>query len=166
MLLDRNRHGRAGTRVNPRVIRGHDRRSWGILATRFFRWRVDPHHWGHRRRLWHALDEPFWMRGVGSGQHELPLSADARGQAEVDRRRAFELPDAGIRGALPAPFLRREPRDPLPPLGHQMRRIEALLPQQRRPAARICTFARSLISISRWRVTRGHASQRGTRSDA
>ncbi len=70
-------------------------------------------------------------------------------------RRAFSRSSCVTRGsprALPAPRLRGEPGHPLPPPGHQMRRVEAFLPQHRRHFPRLGTrirFAQNLELVLR-----------------
>src|ERR1700680_3937391 len=71
-------------RGGPQVVRGDDRRSWGILSGRFFRRRVDPHRGRQIGRLWPSLDEALGMRRVGGGEDVLPMRAHRSGPAEVD----------------------------------------------------------------------------------
>jgi hypothetical protein len=65
-----------------RVVRGDDRRSWGILASRFCR-RVDPNRLGKGFLPRRALDEALWMRRVGGEARAMPGLEDRRRPAVV-----------------------------------------------------------------------------------
>ena len=71
-------------RVDPQVVRGDDRRAWGILSGRFLRRRVDPDRGRQIGRLRLSLDEPFGMRRVVRGsEHVLAMRPHRRGLADV-----------------------------------------------------------------------------------
>ena len=65
------------------VVRGDDRRSWGILAGRIRR-RIDEHRRWEDFQAWRAADEALGMRGVG-GQAGAVTDIQDRGRAAVAR---------------------------------------------------------------------------------
>src|SRR3989304_7343035 len=76
------------------VIRGNDRRSWGILAGRF-RWRIDPHRCRKRFELWRPLHEALGMGGVGDQARPMTDLEDRRRAAVVDVGRC-QIPQAAV----------------------------------------------------------------------
>ena len=66
-----------------RVVRGDDRRSWGILAGRFRR-PIDPGGCWERFGPWWPLDGPLGMGGVRGQTEAVPDGEDRGGAAVVD----------------------------------------------------------------------------------
>ena len=83
-----------------RVVRGDDRRSWGILAGRFRR-PIDPGGCWERFGPWWPLDEPLGMGGGVRGQTgAVPDGEDRGGAAVVDVGRR-EIPRRLILQTIP-----------------------------------------------------------------
>ena len=84
-----------------RVVRGDDRRSWGILAGRFRR-PIDPGGCWERFGPWWPLDEPLGMGGVRGQTGAVPDGEDRAGAAVVDVGRR-EIAEAAVmvRGVVP-----------------------------------------------------------------
>ena len=83
------------------VVRGDDRRSWGILAGRFRR-PVDPH--GRRQRFGtgRPLHESLGMGGVRGQARAVPDREDCRGAVVVDGgRRQIGEPAVMVRIVVP-----------------------------------------------------------------
>ena len=77
-----------------RVVRGDDRRSWGILAGRFRR-PIDPGGCWERFGPWWPLDEPLGMGGVRGQTGAVPDGEDRGGAAVVDVGRR-EIAEAAV----------------------------------------------------------------------
>ena len=77
-----------------RVVRGDDRRSWGILAGRFRR-PIDPGGCWERFGPWWPLDEPLGMGSVRGQTGAVPDGEDRGGAAVVDVGRR-EIAEAAV----------------------------------------------------------------------
>src|SRR5215207_6864731 len=84
-----------------RVVRGDDRRSWGILAGRFRR-RIDPNRLRQDFEARRALHEALGMRGV-RGQARVMTDLEDRGGAPVVDvgRREIAQPAVMVRVVVP-----------------------------------------------------------------
>jgi len=72
------------------VVGGPDRGSWGILERLFFRGRVDPHRFGHRRCFWASVDEALGMAEKGLGQNLASMVEQTRSVTVVNDRRGHQ----------------------------------------------------------------------------
>ena len=77
-----------------RVVRGDDRRSWGILTGRFRR-RIDPDRREQGFATWEPVHEPLRMRGVG-GQASAVTDLEDRGGAAVVHIGWREIAEAAV----------------------------------------------------------------------
>src|SRR3990172_7635723 len=77
-----------------RVVRGDDRRCWGILASRFD-WRIAPNGLGQGLETRWPLDEALGMRRVGGEPRPMTDLQDRRRTAVVDVGRR-QIPQATV----------------------------------------------------------------------
>jgi len=79
----------AASRDDLRVVRAHDRRSWGILVRRFRGW-VDPNRVRKIHAPGRAIDEAFRVSGVASQEDAVSVIEDVLGEAMMHRGRREE----------------------------------------------------------------------------
>jgi predicted small metal-binding protein len=101
---------RVGNLIDLQVIRGDDRRSWGIPSGRVLRGRVDPHGLWQIGGVWPSLHEALGMRHVGRRKDVLPMVAHGGRLAKVDDGRREKAHPEAERRAVVTCHLEKEAR--------------------------------------------------------